>query len=279
MPEPPEPPESPAVAAAVADLRGRYDASAIVFYGSCLRDRTSEGLLDFYVLVESAEGAWLPPDVHHHNCGPYRAKVAVMRVDDFLAGLGPGWFTSSLSARFAQPAAIVFARDDALRARLQAGFVTAADTCMARILPLMPPRFTAGDLWRRAFRESFAAELRPESAARIDSLVDADPAFYDAQARRLLGDPRNGVFHHDALAGSRLRATLAWRARRIAGKALNALRLIKAAFTFEGGLDYAAWKIARHSGVVIAITDADRKKPLRAGLRLFAQTLRRGGLG
>ena len=41
--------------------------------------------------------------------------------------------------------------------------------------------------------------------------------------------------------------------RRINGKALSALRLMKAAFTFEGGADYLAWKIARHSGVEIEL--------------------------
>jgi hypothetical protein len=71
---------------------------------------------------------------------------------------------------------------------------------------------------------------------------------------------------------------VAWRLRRVQGKMLNALRLMKAAFTFQGGLDYAVWKIERHSGVKVELTPAERKRPLITGLRLLIGTLRRGGI-
>ncbi|MBX7199043.1 MAG: hypothetical protein K1X51_06660 [Rhodospirillaceae bacterium] len=266
------------------DLRRHYRAAAVIFYGSCLRDRTADGLLDFYVLVDrysdamgnaAALGAWLlPPNVYSHVLGTARAKVAVMRVDEFLSDLGANRFTTTLSARFAQPCAIVHARDNALRARLEAGFVTAANTCIQRTLPLMPPQFTALDLWRRVLSESFAAELRPERPERIRSLVDGTAAFYAAATERVLGAPSDGVYRIVPRRGARAGATLAWCLRRILGKTLNALRLIKAAFTFQGGIDYAAWKIGRHTGIMLPVTDDDRKKPLRAGLRLFARSLR-----
>ena len=67
--------------------------------------------------------------------------------------------------------------------------------------------------------------------------------------------------------------------RRLAwGKLINALRLMKAAFTYAGGLDYAVAKIARHSGVVVAVTDADRRRPLLGGIRIFLEARRRGGV-
>ena len=293
------PREHPAAMAAADHLRRQYEgAAAVIFYGSCLRDNTGDGqitsgLLDFYVLVDSYRSVmsavaafWarlLPPNVYLYECddtsgGRLRAKVAVMRLDQFLDALGPRQFTSTVSARFAQPAAILYARDQALQLRLTAGFTIAAETTVARTLPLMPVRFTARDLWRRAFTESFAAEFRPESKARIDSLVDGDLAFYTALTSRILGESEADEFHHTLSARDLEAARAAWPRRRMAGKALNALRLVKAAFTFKGGLDYAAWKIRRHSGVDIAVTDDDRRKPLRAGLRLFAQSLRRGVL-
>lgn len=251
-------------------------AAAIIFYGACLRNRDPEGLLDFYVLVDryrdaigpaAALGArLLPPNVYRHTLAEgLEAKVAVIRVDAFLEGLGPLRFTPDLSARFAQPSLIVFARDAALRTRLAAGFLTAAETCIVRTLPLMPQRFTAAELWRRVLSESFATELRPERRARIDSLTAADPAFYDALTRRVLGDPADGVFRHDTPVRDSARAARLWRARRIAGKALNALRLIKAAFTFRGGLDYVAGKIERHTGAGILglFTRGPRQRAIR----------------
>lgn len=276
-------------AGAAEELRQRYrGAAAIIFYGSCLRDRTAEGLLDFYVLVDryrsmmgsgAALGAWLlPPNVYHHALGDMQAKVAVMRVDAFLAGLGARGLVTTLSARFAQPSAILYARDDALRGRLEAGFLAAAKNCIDRTLPLMPREFTAADLWRRVLEESFATELRPERPERIRSLVDGNGAFYTAATQRILGVPAGGTHRFVPRHGARARAMLARRLRRIVGKTLNALRLIKAAFTFRGGLDYAAWKIRRHTGIALPVTDADRKKPLRAGLRLFAQGLRRNAI-
>jgi hypothetical protein len=108
--------------------------------------------------------------------------------------------------------------------------------------------------------------------------VDSDLAFYAAATRRILGEPVQGGYHHAVSAAQQDNAVTAWRRRRILGKALNAARLIKAAFTFRGGLDYAAWKIRRHAGVHMTVTDDDRRKPLRAGVRLFVEALRRGGL-
>jgi len=87
-----------------------------------------------------------------------------------------------------------------------------------------------------------------------------------------------GKYQNSYTSQQRARAQWAWRLRRIQGKILNALRLVKAAFTFSGGLDYAVWKIERHSGVKIELTEAERKRPLLTGVKLFFRTLKQGGL-
>lgn len=81
--------------------------------------------------------------------------------------------------------------------------------------------------------------------------MDNDPAFYEAVTRRALGNPEDGAYRHVVSGRARICAVLAWRARRVLGKTLNALRLVKAAFTFQDGLSYAAWKIKRHRGIAI----------------------------
>ncbi len=280
-----------------AHLQAHYGtaAAAVIFYGSCLRQNTDAGLmLDFYVLVDNTGRAFgnavsaafarlLPPNVYYHEVEyegrKLRAKVAVISVDQFLQGLGPGTFSSSLWARFAQPAVILQARNDELRRRLVDGLAAAVTTMIMRTQPLMAGAFTPRELWVRAFSETYAAELRPERDAKSGELVDAELPRYVAVTVAVLGAPGpGGAYHRVAAALEQNRARRAWRWRRIQGKILNVLRLIKAAFTFKGGLDYAAWKIERHSGVKIELTDRDRKHPLLTGARLLVTTFRRGGL-
>jgi hypothetical protein len=53
----------------------------------------------------------------------------------------------------------------------------------------------------------------------------------------------------------------AWRPRKLLGKPLNAARLIKASFTFQGAARYAAWKIERHTGVPVEVTPWRERHP------------------
>lgn len=287
----------PAAQAFGDELKRRYGSATagVIFYGSCLRQNTDVGLLlDFYVLVDSyaralktvaaAMGArLLPPNVYYHEMTfegrTVRAKVAVISVGQFLHGVGPETFASSLWARFAQPAMILYARNEEVRRRLIDGLASAVHTMIIRTMPLIDGGFTARDLWVRAFTNTYGAELRPEQAGKGAEIVDAELPRYIAVTTAVLGiADAGGVYRRAASDTDHSSAVLAWRLRRIQGKTLNLLRLIKAAFTFQGGLDYAVWKIERHSGVKIELTDADRKHPLLTGARLLLKTLSRGGL-
>ena len=287
----------PAADAFCEELKRKYGPSAVavLFYGSCLRQKTDIGLmLDFYVLVDNYVPALdsrtsavfahlLPPNVYYLEmpCEDriVRAKVAVISVKQFLHGTSPKCFTSSLWARFAQPSAILYARDDEVRRRVIGAFANAVSTMIERAIPLMSETFSERDLWVRALSETYGAELRPERETKSAEFVDADLLRYTAVTDAVLGaHEADGVFHQPMTPQQCARAQWGWWLRRIQGKTLNALRLIKAAFTFKGGLDYAVWKIERHSSVVITLTAADRRRPLATGLKLFFKTLRQGGL-
>jgi hypothetical protein len=69
---------------------------------------------------------------------------------------------------------------------------------------------------------------------------------------------------------------VAWALRGVVGRALSVLRLAKGAFTFDGGLDYILWKIARHSGVTTAVAPWQRRHPLLAAPGLVWRLYRRG---
>ncbi len=279
-------PVDPRVAAMAAALAARYPqaARAVLFYGSCLRTSDLDGqMLDFYLIVSSYEEAYgrswmvranmlIPPNVFPFEHQGLAAKYAVLSEADFLRLNTSDTLSVSVWARFAQPARLVWSRDDEAAEASAIAIARAAPTLLAAARPL-----AAGDdpldLWRQAFALTYAAELRAERKTRASSVVDADPDRY----RRFTGpalaaagldlsspvDPR-----------AKRQAERLWNRRRRAGKALSVIRLAKASGTFAGGIDYIAWKINRHAGTDIAIKPWQRRWPLVGALTLLPRLLR-----
>jgi hypothetical protein len=263
------------VAAAIAATHGAA-SRAVLFYGSCLREKQLEGLmLDFYLIVSDYRSAyskrWLvaanrliPPNVFYFEHGGLVAKYAVLDQADFHRLCGPETSNVSVWARFAQPSRLVWsANADAANHAIDS-IARAAPTLLAAAgtrngeKPL--------DLWRRAFALTYSAELRAERKARSSSVVDLDPERY----RR---------FSAPALeAATSLRPHGSWTRRRLEGKALTILRLAKASLTFAGGAEYIAWKINRHAGTDIRLKPWQRRHPLIAGLSLLPRLLRSGAV-
>jgi hypothetical protein len=286
-------PVPPPVSACAAALRTRFGESvtAVLAYGSALDAARSEAPLDFYVLVNALAPALtsplarfgvriLPPNVYRVVVptadGPVACKVAILTMAAFEKGMRA--FAPHLWARFAQPVRAVHLRNADAHAIVCRALAQAAHTAAAAALPLMPPRFTAAELWTTTFALTYAAELRPEGAGRAAAIVARDEGRYRALTAALLGEPAaDGRFARPA-GRPRPIALAQWTLRRPWGKTLNALRLMKAAFTFDGGLDYAVAKIARHSGVTVAVRAADRRVPLLGGIRIFLEARRRGGV-
>ncbi|MEQ8735880.1 MAG: hypothetical protein RIC29_13220 [Rhodospirillaceae bacterium] len=291
----------PAAAAMVEHLKQTYGSGvqAVVFYGSCLRLGTDKDLmLDFYVLVEALRpalnsavsatfGTILPPNVYYHECDfegrVVRAKVAVMTLGAFVRGTSETTFAPALWARFAQPAGLVYAATAGARTAVEKALARAVRTLLSKTVPLMGGPFEVEDLWITAFRATYKSELRPEPPSKANELVDLQKARFIKIGQAALRD-----LNIDAAAERQASPHMHWgwpwgwpwdwRLRRWWGRFLNAARLIKAAFTFKGGLDYAVWKIERHSGVKIELTDRERATPVRTGLRLLLQTKQQGGL-
>ena len=283
-------PAPPAVDALCDEMRSRYGDAllAIVFYGSCLRnDDAMEGIVDLYVIVSSYADAiasrkhrllahFLPPTVGYLEAGdqqnPVRAKYAVISLDDFQRGTSRRWFHSYLWGRFAQPCLLAHARDDLARDAVVECLSSAATTLITRSLPLAPSPIDAASLWALALGNSYRTELRVESPERASELVGSDLPYYEALTRALAEYPLQGrlilretaegaVYDIRGTGWQELRSRFSWGVRRLTGKFMNLARLFKALATFEGGLDYAAWKLERHSGVKVTISDKVRRRP------------------
>ena len=272
----------------------------ILFYGSCLhRGQALEGLIDLYLLVDNYRRFYgktlpalfnklLPPNVFYLEwCSgnhTLRAKYAVVSMADFERGTSARWYHSYLWGRFAQPVALLYARDDEAEQRVSNCLAQAVTTFAGRVVPHLPPRFTAREFWVDGLRLSYRAELRSEKPHRAIALYEASASYFGQAMQeavatlpyRVESDPESGVYHSRMPERVRRRSRLAWTLRRVQGKLLSVLRLLKAVFTFRGGFDYILWKIERHSGVRVDVSPLARRYPLVAGWGVIWRLYRRG---
>lgn len=282
--------QRPAADAAVEAARriaALYGDAALgtLFYGSCLRTGEIEDkILDFYVIVSDYAAAYegrflavanklIPPNVFYHEFDHggmvVRSKYAVLSLADLEHRTHADCLNVSVWARFSQPTLLLSAKDAAARDRIAAAIAEAGVTMLEAAKPLTAstePR----DWWVAAFEATYAAELRSEKPGKGLELYLLDQDRYDRFAPYLAA-----VIAADDKAMPRSPGFL-WARRRWNGKVVSFLRLVKASMTFDGGVDYLAWKIRRHSGVEIEVTDWMRRHPVLAGVSLFWSLRKKG---
>lgn len=275
-------PDAVAMAAEIARRHGATVA-AVLFYGSGLRETDPQAILDLYVLVDDLKafhGRWgvafagrlLPPNVLFLPANaPTNAgfKVAVMTLAQFAARMRPDAYDTTLWARFCQPSAAVYVRDETAAQRVRGAMEDAARTALYWARALGPKDGDACACWTALFRATYGAELRVEGGGRAQTIVDFAPLWYEGLFRQY------GVTHPIAEADRR-RACRRWSRRQRIGKLLNLIRLAKALFTFVGGVDYIVWKLQRHSGQSIVLTDWQKRHPLLAAPKVLLSLFRRG---
>ena len=268
-------PRVTAMASALADKHAPA-SRAVLFYGSCLRERRLEGLmLDFYLIVSDYRATyakrWLavanrliPPNVFYFEHDGLVAKYAVLSEFDFHRLNGPATRNVSVWARFAQPSRLVWAANGTAKAAAVEAIAQAVPTLLAAAGRRQGENVV--DWWRRAFDLTYSAELRAERRVKVSSFVDQDPERYRRFADAALPEVE------------RMRPQAGWLRRRIEGKLLTVARLAKASATFAGGADYIAWKINRHAGANIELKPWQRRHPLLAGISLLPRLLRSGAV-
>ena len=259
--------DAPAPGAAADILRAILaqhgdSVAAVLFYGACRRDADGTGLLDVYVLYDRHRAyhgspvmagltAVLPPHVVFLRAGNATAKVAALSCAQFARRVRPGSLDTTIWARFCQPATLLHARDADARRRVIAMLAQAMETGALWALRLGPPTGDPALCWQALFARTYGAELRPERRNRPALIYQADRAWFDAALTLVQARP---AFWWRA----------AWLARRLCGKPLNLLRLVKAALTFENGTEYILAKLARHGAARIVPSAWQRRHPLLA---------------
>jgi hypothetical protein len=270
---------SPEIHAMALALRLRHPgAVAILAYGSCLRGvAAADTLMDFYVLTENFSGVSpnifsrvvcciVPPNVYYSEAElggqRLRAKYALLPLRLFAKWMTRKTSNSYFWARFSQPSALIYARDDKTGDDVVAGISEALRTGFANAKALTAET-DALAVWTAGFNATYQSEFRSEKTNRAASIVSAEPGYYREAARLLASE--TPIHANQTL-------------RRLTGKGWSVLRLIKAAFTFQGGADYITWKIERHSGEKIILSDWQKRHPIIAGLLLLPALLRKGAV-
>lgn len=302
-------PEAARVIAAEIQQRHGEAVDAVLFYGSCLRTRqTADCVLDFYVLVRSYRSfyerrllrwlnALLPPNVFYIEVGQggqtLRAKYAVISTADFEFATTPAVVPAIIWARFCQPTRLVFARSEAVQDRVIHAATQAALTFLSRVIPFFARNdftrlFRPADLWQRGFRETYRTEFRTERPETIRALYQASPERYDQVARlglQLLEQQggyscreKDGQWMVRMPRLKRWTGRLSWAVRVTGAKSLYAVRLFKTALTFDDWLPYVLWKLGRHTGVWVELSERQRRYPLLLGWPVLLKLLRQRAL-
>jgi hypothetical protein len=275
---------------------------AMLFYGSCLRSGDAlDGLVDLYLVVDDYRNVYrkllpalfnrlLAPNVYYLeikvNGKQVRTKYAVISLRDLEHGTSMRWFHSYLWGRFSQPCGLLYSRNGETSRRVQELLAQAVLTFLTRALPALPEQLDSAAIWQQALALSYQAELRVEKPERAILIYESwedhfraitPPAMeqlpFNIKRRQ---DASRLLYHVHIPQHTRRLGRRGWLLRRLQGKFLSLLRLIKAAFTFQGGADYIIWKLERHTGVPIETTPEMRRHPLIYGWSLMWRLYRRG---
>lgn len=251
---------------------------AIVFYGSCLRTKQyDDAMLDFYVIVDDYKNCYasklerlanllLPPNVYFLqtdiNQKQHVSKYAVIALKDLRQRVSINSFHPYFWARFCQPISVPYVNDEKTYkeiCRIQAIAIETFLISTQKHQHLNINQDLDSEVWIHGFELTYAAELRAESEGRAKQIFDDNKDFY-LGISRCLNSLNNQSLPKNTLC-KRRHFDWCWRMRNILGRVLSILRLFKASFTFKNGVDYIAWKIERHTGEKILVSQRLRRFP------------------
>jgi hypothetical protein len=273
----------------VEAIKSEYKKSllGIIFYGSCMRTREyQDAMLDFYVIVDEYQHAYsscwysitnkiLPPNVFYLpvelSDQVYRSKYAVMSQSSLSSAVEKS-FHPYFWARFTQPLSFIYAVNDDVKKWVAEVQCVAATTFVGSVKNCLEGDFTSEELWVKGLQLTYSAELRTETKQRAGVIYNSQRDFYDGITASLF----SGKLNNHSTSKMKISTSIKWKLRAILGKILSVLRLMKATTTFVNGVDYIAWKIERHTGEKIVVSDNLRKHPLIYGWPLLLKFYRQG---
>ena len=293
------------------ELATRHGAGVlgVLFYGSCLRQTTDDGVLDFWLVVDDYRRAyrnrlhaWLnplaPPNVFYlereFEGRTLRTKYGVIDRSAFERGTSFHAFQPYVFARFAQPARLLACRDAEARRYFIACIASSILVMVGRLVFLLPRRagwmrFSLAAFWQEAFRRSYDSERRPEAEETIRGLYLANADRYSEVGTRSIrwlaaeGQIGNVTEHPRSFAiqiglGPVLAGRIRWQGMRFVGRSLGLVRLFKTAYTFGDWVPYVLWKLERHTGRKLELSERQRRHPFIFGWPIILRQIARRNL-
>lgn len=279
-------------------LKGRRPVG-VLYYGSTLWKQDLTGLLDFYIVCDDLSDWYddktarllankiLPPNIEYYEYSEedvsLRAKVAILSLKQLRQATGLQSIDTTMWARFCQPVKIIWSRDLYARQDLFRCLVRAVGTASWWAAYLGPKEGAGEAFWCNLFAHTYGAELRVEAKNRPMSILQNREAYFiqllEAGWRGLgisFSQSQKSYFVVDILDADRKKAQNKWKIRQKLGRPLNIARLVKAAFTFQGGAEYIAWKIKRHQGIELNLTSFQKRHPLVSAPWILIKLYRQG---
>lgn len=196
------------------------------------------------------------------------AKCMILSREGFHDALAPGAPDHFVKGRMVQRVAVLHARDEDVRRRVEEDLSMARRDVLRWAGPFVESPFRAEDLARRMLEVSYGGEIRPEAADRVNEVFEAQ--------RDVLVPTFRGVLEEAAAEGRVERVGEAWRlspppTRRnrwslrvyfLRSKVRSTLRWFKHVVTFDDWLTYIRRKVERRTGMEVEITELERKYPL-----------------
>ena len=291
----PASPRATRLAAFLADSFGPTTV-ALLHYGSHAHsaDARPESAHDFLVIVDDylmayqalAErvgtsyrprtAAWLnrilPPNViavtDRAATPPLQAKCAVFSLSDFQQACSSRARDHFVRGRLFQPAQMLWSRNAEARRTVREAVLEVRAGAFERRRASLPMLFDVEAYCHAMIATSFAAEIRPEQPERVDAILAAQrteivPMY--AALLRWLGragvlEPEGEKYRDPSPRGWWERFRLARYYRR--SKLRATLRWVKYIALYDNWLDYVSEKVARRSGVVLELTERERRWPL-----------------
>lgn len=283
----------------------RDGVAAILFYGSGLWQDDAAGVVwDLHVLVDeytdfdpsvalAAAGSLLPHNVYYmqdtdaEHKQLLHCKFNVMRMDQFENHAQGHAITPQIWARFCQPCRLAYIRDDADKVRVIKALSDCSRTFLKSALPLVDGQKKCDwrEVWQQGFAETYRDEWRSEGKDRSETIIAASEDAFKKRTSLLFNENEFDAYFidddnirieysSDYVEGQRRKRKWV----RPLKKAVALMRLIKASFTFDNAMEYAAWKIERHSGYKVHLTPFQKKHAVLGGAPLLWKLWRKGVL-
>jgi hypothetical protein len=286
-------PTALALARALADAFGS-SAIAVVHYGSHVQrsDARPESAHDFFVIVDRYRDAYqsltksirtrvgagtatwlarvLPPNVHAiapPGDSSKRNKCAVLTLRELRLAARLETSDHFTQGRLFQHVQLLWARDAQSRESVRSALIEIRARTFLWGRCYLPPRFTAEQYCKTLLETSFSAEIRPERDDRVSQLLDAQRNWILPVYTALLENlSKNGLLarsedRYEQVKIPPAREKRRWRRYFRLSKGRATVRWAKHMALYDGWLEYVVQKIARRSGVEVALTERERRWP------------------